>query len=483
MNKQNGGKIILFGIIAILFVLLPLWHPAELPLLLLWLGRFHPLVLHFPIVLIILSLIAEVASRAPILKPTERIVEMILVMSVIASIVAVVAGFFLFSSGDYSGPLVERHFWAGSLTTAFIAATTALYYRRRSGRTANRIYLGSLIATNALMIYTSHVGGTITHGSDFLTSYLPAIVNEPAPENKAGKEMLVYGDVIAPILEIKCAGCHNSTRAKGSFVVNNFQSLFRKGESGHPGIDRTNPEQSELLSRINLPDDNDDHMPPQGKTPLTSKELELIDTWIKRGASQTATAYSSDSLKELVSSVVPDVRRYLRRASINKLRDDQLSAELSGLAKELGIVIQRDSSADEGMFTVSMSFPPESFTGGDLKKLVPYADHISALSLISSSIDDEGLYFVGQMENVKLLFLQNTKITGTGLVYLQRMKTLELINLSFTDVDDKSCIDLLQIPNLKAVYLYRTKTTMPVIDAMRKNRPSVQFLLEEGPYF
>jgi hypothetical protein len=44
-------------------------------------------------------------------------------------------------------------------------------------------------------------------------------------------------------------------------------------------------------------------------------------------------------------------------------------------------------------------------------------------------------------------------------------------------------IDLLKIPNLEEVYLYRTKATRQVTDALQKNKPGMKIYLQEGPYF
>ncbi len=73
-------------------------------------------------------------------------------------------------------------------------------------------------------------------------------------------------------------------------------------------------------------------------------------------------------------------------------------------------------------------------------------------------------------------------MNGTGLVHLQQLQNLEVLNLSFTDVDDKAVLDLLKIPNLREVYLYRTKASTEVIKALQEYRPSLRILIEEGPY-
>lgn len=57
-----------------------------------------------------------------------------------------------------------------------------------------------------------------------------------------------------------------------------------------------------------------------------------------------------------------------------------------------------------------------------------------------------------------------------------------MLNLSFTDIEDRAVIDLLEFPELKVVYLFRTKASKQVIEALRMNRPALIILEAEGPY-
>ena len=104
------------------------------------------------------------------------------------------------------------------------------------------------------------------------------------------------------------------------------------------------------------------------------------------------------------------------------------------------------------------------------------------MSLVSSGIEDDGLYHIGQMGNVRELYLQKTNLNGTGLIYLTKLKQLEVLNLSYTKVDDKAALELLNIPNLREVYLFQTKVSPDVIKALQEYKPGLKILMEEGPY-
>lgn len=161
----------------------------------------------------------------------------------------------------------------------------------------------------------------------------------------------------------------------------------------------------------------------------------------------------------------------------------ELEAKLKEVANKLNVSIERDTLSDGDFYTIAMKFPPAPFTNEQFQELSPYLEVFSKVSLISSGIDDAGLYYISKMTNLRELYLQKTNIDGSGLIYLINLPNLEKLNLSFTKIDDRAAIDLLKAPKLQEVYLYRTNTSKQVVDALSKNKPSLRLLVEEGPYF
>lgn len=470
-----------------LFLFLPFFRPDEVPFLFLFVGRLHPLILHFPIVLIILAFMFEVAGRFYGLKIGENTVLVLLIAAALSSVISIAAGFFLFASGDYSGNLMERHLWAGAITGAAVFFTLGSFYIYRNTTRYYYLYFGGLLLTNAAVGYTSHLGGSITHGKDYLTEHLELVFHPvEGKEQKAESEMLVYEDMIHPVFEAKCMSCHNAQRAKGDLLMSTYKDLMKGGKSENPSVTPGKPEESELYKRIVLPEGHSDRMPPEGKTPLEEPEIALLKFWIASGAGENlkvAEARKIDTVQQVITTLLPELSRYRRRAQIQEVKLKTLEQELQQVAGKLDITIRRDSLAEENLFTIAMKFPPAPFTNAQFRELSPYFEAFSKVSLTSSGIDDAGLYYISQMVNVRELYLQKTPLDGSGLIHLQKLPNLEILNLSFTKVDDKAMIDLLEFPSLKAVYLYRTNTSMQVIEALRKYRPGVRFLLEEGPYF
>lgn len=488
IQRFRPAFIVALFLVGALLLLLPFYRPVNVPFLFLFLGRLHPLILHFPIVLIVLALLFELTRRYNFLKVSENVIMILLIAAAVSTGVSIVAGFFLFASGDYSGNLMERHFWAGAITGSVVLITVGLYFLYRGDARHYPFYLSGLLLSNMSVGYTSHLGGSITHGREYLTEHLDMILHQPSgdDEERPESEMLVYQDMLAPVFESKCLSCHNSLKAKGNFLMASYADLFNAGKSGRSPVTAGLADSSELFHRVTLPLTDNDHMPPEGKTPLSDGEIALLKGWIELGATDTLLvrdAKKKTGLGQVIEQLMPSLTAYRRKASIAKEKNEAVRAELTSIAKRLSISIHPDSLDEQDLFTIAMQFPPAPFTNNDFRELSPFYESFSKVSLASSGIDDDGLYYVSQMTNVKKLYLQKTKLNGSGLVYLQRLPKLEVLNLSFTKVDDKAAIDLLNFPNLKEVYLYRTNTSQEVVDALMKYKPGLRILVEEGPYF
>ena len=484
ITYKRKGIILSIFLLALICLLLPVSKQQGAPYLLLLLGRFHPLVIHFPIVLIIVLGILEVGKSIKFFPVPDQVVTFTLLLSVISSILSVAAGYFLFASGDYTGDLVGNHFWSGTLTTAALCVSAGLYLLRIH----RGYYLSILVVAIIGVSVTGHLGGLLTHGKGYLTEYLPFIIHDDRLRQiKPESEMLFYEDMVAPILQSKCVSCHNEDKKKGGLLMTTYDGLLKGGESGKATLTPSSLEDSELYYRVTLPTDHDDHMPPEGKSPLTSGEKLMLKYWISQDASpllKVVEARQDSIIGPVIETMLPDLIRYQKINILQDIEKETIAKELKEVSKKIAVDIYESSGfGNEPYFTLAMKFPPALMTNDQFKLLRPYYEVFSKLSLVSSDIDDAGLYYISQMKNLKELYLQKTDLDGSGIRYFQRLQNLEVLNLSFTEVDDKSIVDLLKIPNLKTVYLFGTNTSIEVIEALRKNRPEMNILLEEGPYF
>ena len=151
----------------------------------LFLGRFHPILLHLPVALLLLALLLE-AIRLPRLARIApsfpaSVLDAVLWLAAISGFAAAIAGWLLSHEGGYDAPLLERHLWSGVATAIGACACVVLQSlaQAQSDRPAlRRVATALVVATCGTMILAAHAGGSLTHGEDYLTEHAPA---DPSP--------------------------------------------------------------------------------------------------------------------------------------------------------------------------------------------------------------------------------------------------------------------------------------------------------------
>jgi hypothetical protein len=78
-----------------------------------FIGRFHLLTLHFPIALILLVPVLELAGRNHRFSAIRASVDFVLALATFSAIAAAFLGWCLARTGGYSGSLVTQNMWGG----------------------------------------------------------------------------------------------------------------------------------------------------------------------------------------------------------------------------------------------------------------------------------------------------------------------------------------------------------------------------------
>ncbi len=262
------------------------------PTILLFLGRLHPLLVHLPIGMLAALAALEIAASRPRFKNAGASAGYILVLAAPLAVVTAACGWLLSLAGGYDETLLAWHKWLGTATAA-ASLVTAVFFQ--CGKT--RAYSASLFVTVSLLLVAGHLGGSLTHGSDYLTRYAPESVKkllgltaaDKTSEPVSSAELLtrpVFAGIIEPIFLSKCVICHGPAKSKGGLRLDSFAAAQRGGKNGEvfrPG----DAAQSPLVQRALLSAGDDDHMPPAGKPQLSRAELARLQWWINAGAPVT----------------------------------------------------------------------------------------------------------------------------------------------------------------------------------------------------
>lgn len=144
-------------------------NPKEAIALLSWVGRFHPMIVHFPIAYFITALVAEALFAATSRELFRHALRFLLWGGALAAVVAVALGWIFASTGTTEhGWLLDAHQWAGTATSALGLAVLWANERveRRGGSRA--LLRLSLSAVAALVAATGFLGGSLLYGIDHL---------------------------------------------------------------------------------------------------------------------------------------------------------------------------------------------------------------------------------------------------------------------------------------------------------------------------
>jgi len=138
-----------------------------------WLGRFHIIIIHFPIALISIGALFEIIGWLGRKPGFEIVVRTTIGLGALSAVVSVLLGLANAIEADYNGTLAWVFLWHRALgiatAVAGLLAWFALEYRVRQPSprriVAARVFI--LIAA-ALVGITGHFGGSLVYGWEYL---------------------------------------------------------------------------------------------------------------------------------------------------------------------------------------------------------------------------------------------------------------------------------------------------------------------------
>jgi uncharacterized membrane protein len=265
------------------------------------LGRLHPLIIHFPIGALVIAFLFEILNFKGKRPELRSGIKGLIYVGTASAVAAVIAGLMLAYNGNYNESTLSYHRWSGIAVLIISSMTSWLLLRaERSGRGLDlNLYRAALTVTMVVITVAGDYGAKLTHGDDYITSVLPwnredelapgeftALVSEVQDHQKMDEVSQVHLTKInvgvRKIFISKCYKCHDTNNAEGDLRLHNEESVFKGGKHGII-IKKGDPENSELIRRVTLPEGHKELMP-QKASSLTQEEIDLMALWIKLGA-------------------------------------------------------------------------------------------------------------------------------------------------------------------------------------------------------
>lgn len=436
-------------------------------------GRAHPLVLHLPIgvfaALFALEALAKLRGRAL----ADGVRGPLIGFTALVALLSAASGWTLASGPGYSGETLELHRWLGVSVAGF---TLAAALAQRAG--ARKLYGVALVVCAPVLVVAGHQGASLTHGAGFLTEPLRRRAEEPAapavaepgaevePEERAPTDDgPVWSRDVAPVLESNCWSCHGDAKHKGGLAMHTPAALLAGGESG-PALVAGDPDASLLLQRAELPLDDMDHMPPEGKPQPSAEELALLRAWIAAGAVFDTAPDARPAREAEAPAPTPDASE---DAAAAPAPDAQALAEL-----ERALVHVEAMPAGSDALWIDFAATAETVDDATVARLVgPLREFVVELSLARTRTGDATASFAAELPRLRRLDLRGTAVTDAGVAALAESATLTELVLAQTAVGDGAVPSLARMPALAHVWLWKSAVSEDGLARLREARPEL----------
>ena len=441
-------------------------------------GRSHPLLVHFPVALLVVAAASELGGlwrRSPEVGAMAR---GLVWFALPATFAAAFAGWTMSERDPVSRAMastLEWHRWTG----VGVLALTVLCVLLRQKTSAFR---GALFCGAIGVGVTGHLGGTMSWGDGYLLEPIQSwraanARTEPAPESVAGLEntpavpvrpaagVLLGGpsslDVseetkprlkdpeaestpikmefvkdIQPILERYCVECHGPRKKKGGLRLEPIDAAFPTGDEDFWTMLPGDGESSLLVQRMLLPRDDDEAMPPKGDA-VPADEIQKVITWINAGAHGPGLEHIKRAATKAVDERRLDPLGVLEPTEAEQALIDTAVAAL----RDRGVVVQAVAQRHYGLEV--------------------------NLSLLRPAAGDEHLDLLRGLEPVLVrLDLSRTAVTDEGFAQVAALPELRDLRLGGTQLGDAIAPVLKQSPKLTRLNLYGTKCSEALLPTL-----------------
>ena len=466
------------------------------------LAGLHPLVIHFPIALIVVAALVELVA---LLARHHRLTSFGIIAVMVGTPFAVLAawsGWSLADEGYGRGLELDLHRWLGVASVGLLALmfvlTLVSWFGHRQWATGS--VRGLLLVSAILIGITAHFGGDMVWGKSLVAESLcpgtdatdvrtaasertAEASDEPAsaeasPAVSAGPAASTVAAVsfeaqVKPILDTHCWDCHGPTgRAKAGIRLASTAD-FSRDIHGSPMIDPGSPEGSELFKVVNLPRDDDLAMPPSGPG-LSEQEIEVLRRWILEGGrlEPAAAATPPTTVATRGEPASPDP---VATPGATPLTDAQRAAmrDSTSRLRERGVSI-RPVSVDNPFQVLNANGlshrlePP--FGDADLVLVAGLRPVLQDLDLANTEVTDRGISVLAGFDHLERISLKDTALSDPGARVLAGLPALEVVNLFGTQLGDAGLLELARSSSIRRIYAGQTLVTESGVEAARRLR-------------
>lgn len=344
-------------------------------------SRLHPVLLHLPIGLFLALAWVHLWSRFGKSKPKASTALVWLLL--LTTPTAAASGWFLHEGASYPEE-VEWHEWGG-ITLAFLSLFVAIAHWRGSRWYGPLIWLSCLV-----LLPTAHLGGSLTHGDEFLLgpwledgeqadedakpklepnwegasslqdtsgaqagtadsqSSVDSELAEATSAVEGPADLLGPGGYssipeatfagpgfadVQPILVEFCGRCHSERKQRGGLSMESLETMLVGGDSGAaltPG-DSTS---SLMMQRIFLPLEHEDHMPPDNKAQPSQADIDQLVEWLNGMSAPKIAPGSETEVQDPGTESAPDSKAETETSQVEAQNETTTAPDADAITSE-----------------------------------------------------------------------------------------------------------------------------------------------------
>ena len=418
-------------------------------------GRFHPLFVHLPIGFLCFAILVEIMYWWKRDADIQRVLPLLWMVTAISAVLSAASGYFLSEGGDYEEDILAWHKYGGIGVAVLSVAVYLVYAIPAFNRVMGAITRTTLVLLSfALLVFTGHWGGTLTHGSDYLMAASGQEVDLPGVGSSRISSLDsadIFKDAVMPIFQAKCLSCHNPEKKKGELLLTSYEAILKGGKT-RAGVVPGNTATSEIFRRITLPKDHKEFMPSNGKKPLSETQIAILGWWIETGAHRDI-AISKLNPDKKIADLFNDFFQLDRDAILAYQAEAASDDDLAALIRA-GYQVNAVSRSNN---LLEVKYNGNGQAKPDLALLPAIKEQLVWLHLTNCNLADDDLKTIGELSNLYKLNLNRNKISDRGVAFLGSLSKLEYLNLYGNGISDSSVIVLSSFPQLRKLYVWETR--------------------------
>lgn len=306
-------------------------------------GRFHPLALHLPIAFLLLAALLEGSRLSHRTAHLARFTPLILLLAAVSAFFTVALGLMLAAGEGHAGALIDRHRWGGvavAALSAFALAARVTLGQVRHAPFGWAAYGGVLVAACGALMVTAHAGGSLVHGTGYLTEFAPPPLAKLLPQEVTDAvdvatdqggypvSMVTIRTLesdIRPLFSRYCSKCHGDGKQEAGFRVDTLAG----GMTNRMEVYDWRRVWNKLTNH---------EMPPEDARLLPDKERVKIIGWIE-------AALKEEAMSRRANNASAQTRRLSKREFNHTLQD------LFRVAANFGAKLPVDPRSEKGYDT------------------------------------------------------------------------------------------------------------------------------------